>query len=72
MFYCMALVNYFKLAQMLSAGGYAASQTSGQLEQNVTHLVNGFKNTWDLGYIFFGVHLLLLGIFGFVYKNAQE
>jgi hypothetical protein len=61
LFYGIALVNYFQLAQILGAGGYAATLDSSGLETQVTVLLNAFRDGWDMGYVFFGLHLAFLG-----------
>jgi hypothetical protein len=60
-FYGVALLNYFQLAQMLGQGGYAATLGSGALQTQVTLMLNAFHDVWDMGYVFFGLHLALLG-----------
>ena len=60
-FYGVALLNYFRLVQMLGAGGFAATLGNGELETQVTLLLSAFRNIWDLGYVIFGLHLTLLG-----------
>jgi hypothetical protein len=60
-FYGIALVNYFQLAQLLGAEGYAAALDSVGLETQVALLLNAFRDVWDLGYVFFGLHLVFLG-----------
>jgi hypothetical protein len=60
-FYGIALVNYFQLAQILGAGGYAAELNSGELETQVALMLNNFRDGWDVGYVFFGLHLTFLG-----------
>ena len=46
---------------MLGQEGYASMLGSGELETQVALLINAFRDVWDLGYVFFGLHLVLLG-----------
>lgn len=58
----IAITYLYSALQLL--GDPAASSlfdTSG-LQGQVTLLLKGFRDIWDVGYIFFGLHLALLGI----------
>ena len=61
----IALVNLYSVAQLLGNVDYLSAFETPQIQAQVMLLVNAFRDTWDVGYIFFGIHLFLLGIVAF-------
>jgi hypothetical protein len=61
----MALVNLYVASQLLGNADYLSVFESSQIQAQVILLLNAFRDTWDVGYIFFGMHLFLLGIVAF-------
>ena len=58
----MALVNLYIASQLLGNADYLSTFENPQIQAQVMFLLNAFRDTWDVGYIFFGIHLFLLGI----------
>ncbi|HLP54330.1 MAG TPA: DUF4386 domain-containing protein [Fluviicola sp.] len=54
----LELVNGF---QMLTERNLSAVMESGQLNELALQRFRGFDNGWTIGFLFFGLHLLLLG-----------
>jgi len=61
----IALVNLYSVFQLLGNADYLSAFETPQIQAQVMLLVNAFRDTWDVGYIFFGIHLFLLGIVAF-------
>ena len=61
----MALVNLYSVSQLLGNTDYLSAFETTQIQAQVMLLLNAFRDTWDVGYIFFGTHLFLLGIVAF-------
>ncbi len=62
---CMALVNLYSVFQLLGGADYLSTFETPQIQAQVMLLLNAFRDTWGIGYIFFGIHLTLLGIVAF-------
>lgn len=60
-----ALLNYVNVLSLISSAKSASALGGDQLQAQVMMFVNGFSNTWSVGLIVFGFHLLLLGYLGF-------
>jgi len=58
----MALVNLYNVFQLLGNVNYLSAFETSQIQAQVMLLLNAFRDTWDVGYIFFGLHLTFLGI----------
>jgi len=58
----MALVNLYNVFQLLGNADYLSAFEAPQIQTQVMLLLNAFRDTWDIGYIFFGLHLTFLGI----------
>lgn len=58
----IALVNVYSVFQLLGNAGYLSVFEIAEIEAQVMLLLNAFRDTWDVGYVFFGIHLALLGI----------
>ena len=57
----VALSNFVNVLQLLSGVGYLATFESNQLYANVMLLFATYENVWNLGYVLFGFHLIILG-----------
>lgn len=55
-----ALLNLVTILQLLN-GNYASVMTPDQLALQIDLLLQAFRKGWNLGYIFFALHLWLLG-----------
>jgi hypothetical protein len=63
--YGIALVNLYSVFQLLGNAGYLSVFEIPEIQAQVMLALNAFRDTWDVGYIFFGLHLTLLGIVAF-------
>ena len=61
----LALVNLYIASQLLGSADYLSAFDTSQIQAQVMFLINAFRDTWDVGYVFFGIHLFLLGIAAF-------
>lgn len=61
-FFGIALVNVYSVFQLLGNAGYLSVFETPDIQAQVMLSLNAFRDTWDVGYIFFGLHLTLLGI----------
>ena len=59
--FAMALFNLFNVLQMISGAQYLAVIEPVQMQAQVMLFINAFNNTWLIGLIFFGIHLIFLG-----------
>lgn len=57
----ITLVNYFSVLQLLSGADYLKVFEIDQLHAKVMLSLNAFSDGWAIGYVFFGLHLALLG-----------
>lgn len=57
-----ALVNLYRVFQLLGSPDYILAVEAPVIQAQVMLLLNAFRDTWNVGYIFFGIHLCLLGI----------
>jgi hypothetical protein len=57
----VALSNLVVALQLPSGAEYPAAFEPNQLNAQVMRLINTFNDVWNLGYVFFGLHLILLG-----------
>jgi hypothetical protein len=60
--YGVALVNVYSIFQLLGNADYLSVFETPAIQAQVMLSLNAFRDTWDVGYIFFGLHLALLGI----------
>ena len=60
----MAIIQLYNAVQLLAGSDLTAADPA-QLQSQSMFLLNAFRETWDIGYVFFGIHLLLLGIAAF-------
>mgnify|MGYP001814592873 CR=1 FL=1 len=61
----MALVNLYIASQLLGTADYLSAFGTPEIQAQVMLLLSAFRDTWDVGYVFFGIHLALLGIVAF-------
>ncbi|MBE9509820.1 MAG: DUF4386 domain-containing protein [Bacteroidetes bacterium] len=57
----IALVNYFRIFQLLNGSDYLTVFKPTQLHAQLMLSLNAFSDGWAIGFIFFGFHLALLG-----------
>ena len=56
-----AIFNFLSVLHLLSEAAYLAELGTGQLQAQAMLLMDAFANGWDIGLVFFGIHLLLVG-----------
>jgi hypothetical protein len=61
----IALVNYFSIFKLLSGSDYLKVIETTQLYAEVMLSINAFSDGWAIGFVFFGLHLTLLGYLAF-------
>ncbi|MBN2175921.1 MAG: DUF4386 domain-containing protein [Bacteroidales bacterium] len=57
----MALVHLFAILQLTKDYGFLEITEQNWVNSQVMHSLNMFNDTWLIGLVFFGVHLLFLG-----------
>ena len=57
----VAVANLLGALLLLGGASYLTAFETSQLHAQVALSVNAFSYMWDIGYVFFGLHLLLLG-----------
>ena len=57
----VALSNLVVTSQLLSGANYLAAFEPNQMNSHVMLFINAFYYVWDLGYVLFGLHLIILG-----------
>ncbi len=57
----VALSNFVNVLQLLSGAEYLATFEPNQLNAKVMLLLATYENVWNLGYVLFGFHLIILG-----------
>jgi hypothetical protein len=57
----VALGNLFAVLHLLSGADYLTVFETDQLHAQVMLSLNAFDHVWDIGFVFFGLHLALLG-----------
>jgi hypothetical protein len=57
----VAVANLLGALPLLGGANYLTAFEPGQLQAQVALFVSAFSHTWDIGYVFFGLHLFLLG-----------
>jgi hypothetical protein len=60
-----ALLNYVNVLSLVNNAKLASAFDGDQLQSQVMLFINGFSDTWSIGLIVFGFHILLLGYLGF-------
>jgi hypothetical protein len=64
----IALFHLLAVLQILSGAEYLKAFSPAQLDAQVMQSLASFNNTWLIGLLFFGMHLLLLGYL--IYKSG--
>lgn len=57
----VALANLFVVLDLLSGADYLTAFETDQLNAQLMLSLNAFDHVWDIGFVFFGIHLALLG-----------
>jgi hypothetical protein len=57
----IALVNYYSVVQLLSNADYLSAFETTDLHAQVRLSLKAFRDGWDVGFVFFGLHLAFLG-----------
>jgi len=60
-----ALFQYFDILRLLSGADHLKIFNMDQLQAKVMLSINAFNDGWAVGFVFFGLHLALLGILVF-------
>jgi len=68
----VALSNFVNILQVLSGAGYLAIFEPNQLHAKVMLYLATFENVWNLGYVLFGFHLIILGYLVFKSGNFPK
>ncbi len=63
----VALSNFVSVLQLLNDAKYLAAFGPNQLNAKAMLLIDTYGNVWNLGYVLFGFHLIILGYL--VFKN---
>lgn len=56
-----SLFSLIKVLRLLNTPHYLDVFSDAQLQAQISLLIHNFYDAWGVGYVFFGVHLLLLG-----------
>ena len=62
MVFGVALYHFFNALELVSGADYLSVFAPEQLEALALLSTRAFGLTWDIGYVFFGLHLILLGV----------
>jgi len=57
----IALANLFSVLLLLNGADYLTVFETDQLHAQVMSFLNAFSYGWDIGFVFFGLHLFVLG-----------
>jgi hypothetical protein len=68
----IALANLVSILRLLNAPDSMAALAPDQLYAEVNHSLSSFKNSWNFGILFFGLHLGLLGYLVFRSKYIPK
>lgn len=63
--FALALSHLFSAAQLLSGAVYVKALGADLLHAQAQLALSAFKNSWDIGLVVFGIHLLILGYLAF-------
>jgi hypothetical protein len=66
--FATALANYVNVLELLNGAKYLTAFGAGQVNANVMLSLNAFTSGWAIAYIFFGLHLVLVGYLVFKYR----
>ncbi|WP_197684174.1 DUF4386 domain-containing protein [Planococcus antarcticus] len=59
--FAAVIFNFLSVLQLVSEERYLALMETNQLHAQVMLLIDAFNNGWNIGLVFFGMHLLLIG-----------
>jgi hypothetical protein len=59
--FAVALINLLNVSQLLTGADYLKAFGADQLYAQVVVFLSAFRYGWDIGIVFFGLHLLILG-----------
>ncbi len=59
--FLVALLNLFSVLRLMNTTQYFNMLTADQLNMKIMLSVKEFRNSWSFGFIFFSIHLILLG-----------
>lgn len=59
--FAVAVGEYFEVLRLVDTTDYLTKFDVGELQAQVMSALNGFNDIWAIGYVFFGLHLLVLG-----------
>lgn len=63
--YAVALTKVYYVFQLIGDANYLSAFGTAEIHARVMLLLRTFRDTWDMGYVFFGIHLFLIGISAF-------
>jgi hypothetical protein len=63
--FALALANLFSAVRLLSGAAYLKAFDTDLLYAQAMLALSAFKNSWDIGLVIFGLHLLVLGYLAF-------
>jgi hypothetical protein len=66
--FAIALYNLLGVMNFLGDAAYLKAFDSGQLQAQIMSFLNTFNDTWLIGLVFFGFHLIILGYL--IFKSA--
>jgi hypothetical protein len=61
----IVIADYYSVAQLLGNEGVLSTLATPEIQTQVALSLGSLHDTWDIGYVFFGLHLLVLGIVAF-------
>ena len=59
--FAIALVNYFHIFHLLNGSNYLTVIETTHMYAQMMLSINAFGDVWAIGFVFFGLHLVLLG-----------
>ena len=63
--YAVALGYYFHVLQLLGGSDYLRGFETTELQAQAVLAIGSFDNLWAIGFVFFGLHILLLGVLAY-------
>jgi hypothetical protein len=68
----VAVMNLLTVLQLTSHYNYLQAFTNEQLQSQVMIALHSFRDEWSFSFIFFGIHLILLGYLSVVSKYVSK
>ena len=68
----VALMNLLTVLQLLGTHTYLGVFTTNQLNGQIMIALHSFRDDWSFSYLFFGIHLLMLGYVVFISKYVSK